>query len=60
MESLTGVLRPVEWVGGDDGHLEMLDQTLLPGTFKVIACHDLDTVLEAIRSLRVRGAPRAT
>ena len=45
------------WVGGLDGHIEMIDQTLLPGDCKVIACHDVETLWEAIRSLRIRGAP---
>jgi methylthioribose-1-phosphate isomerase len=35
----------------------MIDQTLLPGEMKELACRDVDTVFEAIRSLRVRGAP---
>ena len=47
----------VRWVGDAPGSLEILDQTLLPGRLAWIACHDVDTVVEAIRSLRVRGAP---
>ena len=47
----------LRWVGDADGRLEVLDQTLLPGRIDWIACHDVDTVVEAIRSLRVRGAP---
>ncbi len=35
----------------------MIDQTLLPEQFKVIACHDVETLWEAIKMLRVRGAP---
>jgi methylthioribose-1-phosphate isomerase len=35
----------------------MIDQTLLPNEFLEIDCHDLPTVWEAIKSLRVRGAP---
>ncbi|HOB74261.1 MAG TPA: S-methyl-5-thioribose-1-phosphate isomerase [Phycisphaerae bacterium] len=45
------------WVGGLDGWIEMIDQTLLPGELKVLACHDVETLWEAIRNLRVRGAP---
>jgi methylthioribose-1-phosphate isomerase len=45
------------WVGGTDGYLQLIDQTLLPGELAHIACHDLETVCEAIKSLRVRGAP---
>lgn len=45
------------WVGGADGHLRLIDQTLLPNEFREIDCHDAESVWEAIRSLRVRGAP---
>ena len=35
----------------------MIDQTRLPGELVYLDCHDVETVFEAIRSLRVRGAP---
>ncbi|MFM8635861.1 MAG: S-methyl-5-thioribose-1-phosphate isomerase [Planctomycetia bacterium] len=47
----------VQWVGGVDGHLEIIDQTQLPDRLERIACRDVPTVVEAIKSLRVRGAP---
>ena len=47
----------IEWVGESDGCLRLLDQTLLPGETKTIECRSVDQVVEAIRSLRVRGAP---
>jgi len=47
----------LQWVGGIDGHLEMIDQTLLPAEFARIECRDVETVWEAIKMLRVRGAP---
>jgi methylthioribose-1-phosphate isomerase len=47
----------LRWVGAADGHLEILDQTLLPTTLQWRACHNVDAVVEAIKSLRVRGAP---
>jgi methylthioribose-1-phosphate isomerase len=47
----------VQWVGGIDGHVELIDQTLLPGRLERLACRDVETVIEAITSLRVRGAP---
>ena len=47
----------VRWIGDADGHLELLDQTLLPVRLEWIPCRDVDTVVEAIKSLRVRGAP---
>ncbi|MGQ9650820.1 MAG: S-methyl-5-thioribose-1-phosphate isomerase [Phycisphaerae bacterium] len=49
--------RTLDWIGGLDGHIEMIDQALLPGQFKVIGCHDVETLWEAIKMLRVRGAP---
>lgn len=47
----------LRWVGEADGQLDILDQTLLPGRLEWIAARDVDTVVEAIKSLRVRGAP---
>ncbi|MGH7139212.1 MAG: S-methyl-5-thioribose-1-phosphate isomerase [Pirellulales bacterium] len=47
----------VEWIGGVDGCLRLLDQTRLPGEIVYVDCRDVETVFEAIRSLRVRGAP---
>lgn len=37
--------------------LDALDQTLLPGEERVVELRDLEAVCEAIRALRVRGAP---
>ncbi len=47
----------LHWVGGLDGHLRMIDQTLLPVEFTQIDCRDVETVWDAIKMLRVRGAP---
>ncbi len=48
----------LRWIGdAADGHLRLLDQTLLPLEVREIECRDVETVFEAIRSLRVRGAP---
>ncbi len=47
----------LRWVGDAAGHLKILDQTLLPGRLEWLACRDVATVVEAIKSLRVRGAP---
>lgn len=49
--------RTLRWTGGRDGTLTMIDQTLLPGEFREIECRTVDEVWEAIRQLRVRGAP---
>ncbi|HEV2968470.1 MAG TPA: S-methyl-5-thioribose-1-phosphate isomerase [Pirellulales bacterium] len=47
----------LRWLGGTDGHLRLIDQTRLPGELVEIDCYDVEAVWEAIRSLRVRGAP---
>ncbi|MCG9128148.1 S-methyl-5-thioribose-1-phosphate isomerase [Candidatus Poribacteria bacterium] len=44
----------IEW---DNGKIKLIDQTLLPNEFKHIYCDDLPSIWEAIKSLRVRGAP---
>jgi methylthioribose-1-phosphate isomerase len=47
----------LRWVGDATGQLDILDQTRLPACLEWIACRDVDAVVEAIKSLRVRGAP---
>ncbi|MCA9050844.1 MAG: S-methyl-5-thioribose-1-phosphate isomerase, partial [Planctomycetaceae bacterium] len=47
----------LHWVGNTDGLLRMVDQTLLPQQFTEIDCESVEQVWEAIRVLRVRGAP---
>ncbi|HEX3869346.1 MAG TPA: S-methyl-5-thioribose-1-phosphate isomerase, partial [Pirellulales bacterium] len=37
--------------------MRLIDQTRLPGEMVHLACRDVETLFEAIRSLRVRGAP---
>ena len=44
----------IEWA---DGRIHLIDQTLLPNEFNQIYCDDVESVWEAIKSLRVRGAP---
>ena len=39
------------------GHLSLIDQTRLPTEFVRAACRDVPSVWEAIKTLRVRGAP---
>lgn len=39
------------------GRLELIDQTRLPASYEIIRLGTVDEVCEAIRSLRVRGAP---
>ena len=48
----------VGWVGdAATGHVRLIDQTLLPTEFVQIDCRGVPAVWEAIRTLRVRGAP---
>ncbi|MBI3865297.1 MAG: S-methyl-5-thioribose-1-phosphate isomerase [Planctomycetia bacterium] len=55
--SKSATLRTLHWEGGVDGHLVLIDQTLLPTEFKEIDCRNVETAWEAIKTLRVRGAP---
>lgn len=47
----------VAWQGGLDGRLEIIDQTLLPNEFRIVACDSVQAVWDAIKQLKVRGAP---
>jgi methylthioribose-1-phosphate isomerase len=49
--------RTVTWIGELPGHLRLIDQTLLPTEVLYRDCHTVEAVWEAIRMLRVRGAP---
>ena len=42
---------------GENGELLILDQTLLPNEIKILRLRKTEEIREAIRSLRVRGAP---
>ncbi|MFF4653535.1 S-methyl-5-thioribose-1-phosphate isomerase [Streptomyces sp. NPDC001380] len=51
-------LRALRWDDSPDGPvLVLLDQTLLPGEEREIACTSTRTLVEAIQRLAVRGAP---
>ncbi len=50
-------IQTLSWIGEADGYLELIDQTLLPGELRYIQCRGVETVWEAIKMLRVRGAP---
>ncbi len=50
-------VQTLHWIGGVDGRLRLIDQTRLPVEFVEIDCRDVETVWEAIKMLRVRGAP---
>lgn len=46
------------WTGdAETGVLSLIDQTLLPMALEYVECSDVETVWEAIKMLRVRGAP---
>ncbi len=47
----------VQWVGEAGGLVRLIDQTLLPGTLTYRDCRSVEDVWEAIKTLRVRGAP---
>ena len=47
----------LEWSGGADGTLRLLDQTLLPHRVEMRSCETAEDVWQAIRELCVRGAP---
>ena len=47
----------IEWVGGIDGSVRIIDQTLLPLRKKFIYLRDVKAMQQAIRRLQVRGAP---
>jgi methylthioribose-1-phosphate isomerase len=51
-------LETVGWIGDcRSGHVRLIDQTLLPSRFVRIDLDDVPGVWEAIKTLRVRGAP---
>ncbi len=50
-------MQTVETLTYKDGVLTLIDQTLLPVELRKIDCRDLESVWEAIKMLRVRGAP---
>jgi methylthioribose-1-phosphate isomerase len=47
----------LRWVGDERGHLVVIDQTRLPLELIEHECRDVESVWEAIKQLRVRGAP---
>lgn len=53
----TPLPRTQSWVGDLPGRLRMIDQTKLPAEFLEIDCETVEQVWEAIKLLRVRGAP---
>lgn len=54
---MSSCVNAVQWIGEIDGHLRLIDQTKLPGSLAYVDCRDVETLWEAIKNLRVRGAP---
>lgn len=50
-------IETIQWIGGLDGCVDMIDQTLLPNEYRRIAVRDVETLWQAIKTLQVRGAP---
>ena len=50
-------IRAARWRESREGHVRLIDQTLLPTELRYIDCKDTETLWEAIKVLRVRGAP---
>jgi methylthioribose-1-phosphate isomerase len=49
-------MRTIDW-DYEKNTIVMIDQTLLPGEYKIIECSTIESLCEAISILRVRGAP---
>ena len=52
--SIDDMLQPVRWSGKS---VDLIDQTVLPAQYEILSCHTVDEVAEAIKSMKVRGAP---
>ena len=50
-------LPTIEWDGGVNGRIRLIDQTLLPNELKYVYCDDIKSIWHAIKTLMVRGAP---
>jgi methylthioribose-1-phosphate isomerase len=51
-------IQTIRWAGdATAGFLRLIDQTRLPTEYVEMDCRDVEAVWEAIKSLRVRGAP---
>ncbi|MFP4654137.1 MAG: S-methyl-5-thioribose-1-phosphate isomerase [Methanohalobium sp.] len=49
-------MRTIDW-NDESNTIQLIDQTLLPREYRVIECKTIEALCEAIKSLRVRGAP---
>jgi methylthioribose-1-phosphate isomerase len=51
------IVKTLKWAGDIDGCLEIIDQRILPGEYKIIRCCSVKQLYDAIKTLAVRGAP---
>ncbi|MCR4314766.1 MAG: S-methyl-5-thioribose-1-phosphate isomerase [Planctomycetes bacterium] len=51
------MIETISWQGGIDGEARIIDQTLLPDEFVIKSIRTKEDMWEAIKVLRVRGAP---
>lgn len=49
-------MRTIEWADEKEA-VRLIDQTLLPGDYKIVECTRVDELIDAIKRLKVRGAP---
>src|SRR5665647_1742642 len=49
-------MRTIDWKE-ESNSVVLVDQTLLPKEYRIIECKTLSSLCEAIKSLRIRGAP---
>lgn len=54
---MPATVETLRWVGDERGYLVLIDQTRLPQELVEQECRDVQAVWEAIKQLRVRGAP---
>jgi methylthioribose-1-phosphate isomerase len=54
---MTANVETMRWIGDENGYLVLIDQTRLPTELVEIDCRSVESVWEAIKQLRVRGAP---
>lgn len=51
------MVRAIEWVDGSSGGIQIIDQTRLPREEVFLLLQDVDSLIDAIVTLAVRGAP---
>ncbi len=56
LTSESDLMRTIDW-NKESNSVVLVDQTLLPKEYRIIECKTLSSLCEAIKSLRIRGAP---